>query len=47
MPPLEATKTPAKVIDPDVGVLGVRPVVPPLKNVTPPAVPLEAEVNRP
>lgn len=47
VPPLATTKTPPKVIDPAVGVAGVRPVVPPLKNVTPPATPLVADVKRP
>jgi hypothetical protein len=47
VPPLAMFSIPAKVIDPTVGVFGVRPVVPPLKKVTPPAVPLDAAVNRP
>ena len=34
VPPLAATKVPATVISPVVKVLGVRPVVPPLKPVT-------------
>ena len=47
VPPLTTFKTPAKVIEPAVGVLGVNPVVPALKSVTPPAVPLVAAVNLP
>ena len=46
-PPLTTLRMPPKVIEPAVGVLGVKPVVPPLKNVTPPAVLLDAAVNRP
>jgi hypothetical protein len=47
LPPLATFRMPPKVMDPDVDVLGVNPVDPALKNVTPPAVPLEAAVKRP
>ena len=47
VPPLATAKVPAKVIAPDVAVLGVNPVVPALNVVTPPAAPLEAKVIRP
>jgi hypothetical protein len=47
VPPLTTFKTPAKVIEPAVGELGVKPVVPALKSVTPPAVPLDAAVSLP
>ena len=35
VPPLATTKVPARITAPEVGVLGVRPVVPPLQLVTP------------
>jgi hypothetical protein len=47
VPPLATAKVPAKVIAPAVAVFGVRPVVPALNVVTPPAAPLEARVIRP
>ena len=36
VPPFPTTKVPLKVIAPDVAVLGVNPVVPPLNVLTPP-----------
>ena len=47
VPPLPTARVPARVIAPVVPVEGVRPVVPALNDVTPPAVPLLAAVMRP
>jgi hypothetical protein len=47
VPPLAIAKVPARVIAPVDAVLGVNPVVPAEKVVTPPAEPLEAAVIRP
>jgi hypothetical protein len=47
VPPLATAKVPAKVTAPVVAVEGVKPVVPAEKEVTPPAVPLEAAVILP
>ena len=47
VPPLAISNVPAKVTAPVVEALGVKPVVPPLKLVTPPGAPLLAEVIRP
>jgi len=47
VPPLATASVPARVTEPVVAVLGVRPVVPALNAVTPPAVPLAAVVMRP
>ena len=47
VPPLATLSVPAKVTAPVVPVLGVKPVVPALNDVTPPAAPLDAAVKRP